>query len=126
MSDSGSKLWFEKASDNLKWAEDNLKDNNFPLVCYLSQQAVELALKGFLYSKGVVPPKSHLLVKLGEVCKENGLDVTEIMVDLAVLSEYYLEARYPDELNRDLDNENLAKEALSKAKKVVDVVSSSL
>jgi len=44
--------WLDKAGDNLKWAKDNLEDENYPLVCFLTQQAVELALKGFMYKRG--------------------------------------------------------------------------
>jgi HEPN domain-containing protein len=58
------KLWFKKADDNLKWASDNLIDGNYSLVCFLSQQAVELTLKGYLYLKEVIPVKTHSLVNL--------------------------------------------------------------
>ena len=70
------KLWFKKADDNLLWAEDNLDDGFYPLVCFLTQQAVELALKGFLYKKEVIAPKSHKLIDIYKVCEESGLKLS--------------------------------------------------
>lgn len=125
MSDS-YKLWFEKAKENLKWAEDNLRGDNFPLVCYLSQQSAELVLKGFLYFKNTIPPKTHQLVRLEEECRRAGLNVQVLQESLAVLTEYYLESRYPDELSGDLDNKEIASQALVYAKEVFEEVSSEL
>lgn len=44
--------WLSRSEDNLKWARDNLSLGNWPLVGFLSQQAVELLLKGYLYVVG--------------------------------------------------------------------------
>ena len=52
-------LWFGRVKDNLLWADSAFKDGYFPLVCFLSQQAIELALKGFCYLKKKIPPKTH-------------------------------------------------------------------
>lgn len=60
------RVWIDKSEENLKWAKDNLKSGNHPLVCYLSQQAVELLLKGYIYSNNKVPPKTHQLIRLAK------------------------------------------------------------
>ena len=107
------KLWFTKADDNLKWASDNLIDGNYSLVCFLSQQAVELVLKGYLYLKETIPMKTHSLVNLSEICMRQGLELSEgIIKDLNILTDYYFESRYPDMLDINLDNEKVAQEAL--------------
>lgn len=117
-------LWFKKADDNLKWASDNLIDGNYLLVCFLSQQAAELVLKGYLYLKEIIPIKTHNLVNLSEICTRQGLELSEeIIKDLNILTDYYFESRYPDMLDIDLDNEKVAKEALESAKKIVERVS---
>lgn len=115
--------WVEKAADNLKWAEDNLKIGNFPLVCYLSQQSVELLLKGHLYKLGKIPPKVHNLIALAKECEKSGLNIDDFINDLATLSEYYFQSRYPDNLQEELNNKEAASQALDKARKIFDLVS---
>lgn len=121
------KLWFSKADDNLKWASDNLVGGNYPLVCFLSQQAVELVLKGYLYLKETIPAKTHSLVNLSEICIRQGLELSEEIIEyLNILSDYYFESRYPDILDINLDNKKVAQEALESAKKIVEKVKNSI
>ena len=121
------KLWFKRADDNLKWASDNLIDGNYSLVCFLSQQAAELVLKGYLYLKEIVPTKTHSLVNLSEICMRQGLKFSEEIIKyLNILTDYYFESRYPDMLDIDLDNEKVAKEALESAKKIVEKIKTSI
>ncbi|MEK7498178.1 MAG: HEPN domain-containing protein [Patescibacteria group bacterium] len=115
-------VWFEKAKDNLRWAEDNLKAGNYPLVCYLSQQAVELLLKGYIYKQDKIPSKTHSLVILAKNAEEVGLKISDIIKDLAILSEYYFQSRYPDSLNKDLNNQGVAKRAVEKTERIFKAV----
>ena len=115
-------IWIGKSKDNLKWAEDNLKIGNYPLVCYLAQQSTELLLKGCLYFKNQVPPKTHNLLFLSKKCEELGFDLKEVEVKLATLTEYYAESRYPDTLNTELDSLKIAGEALDVAKEIQELV----
>ncbi len=121
------KLWLDKSEDNLLWAKASLKDGFYPLVCFLSQQAAELVLKGYLYLKEVVPEKTHNLVNLSEICMKKGLELPDAAINqLDILTDYYFESRYPDMLNIDLDNEETAKEALEFAKEIVGVIKKQL
>jgi HEPN domain-containing protein len=122
MVDQPHLLWVSKARDNLKWASDNLPLTNFPLVCFLSQQAVELLLKGLIYSKKQIPPKTHNLVRLENVCAELGFDLKQHQEDLALLSEFYFETRYPDEVLSELNEQAVAEKALKSAKSIFDKV----
>ena len=116
-------LWLQKSEENLNWAEDNLKLSNFGLVCYLSQQAVELLLKGYIYSRDKIPPKTHQLVRLADIVKKLGLkEIDRLLPKLATLSEYYFESRYPDELREELGTEEVAGKALQAAREISDVV----
>ena len=121
------KLWLKKADDNLKWASDNLVTGNYSLVCFLSQQAAELVLKGYLYLKETIPTKTHSLVNLSEICMRQGLELPEDIIKcLNILTDYYFESRYPDMLDINLDDEKVAKEALESAKKIVEKVKTSI
>jgi HEPN domain-containing protein len=112
---SDYKKWLQASEDNLKWAKDNLEDGNYPLVCFLSQQTIELLLKGFIYSKNKIPPKTHNLVRLAHYCKKLGMEVEDILPKLALLSEYYFTSRYPDEFDEKLKNKQTAVSAFKKA-----------
>ena len=114
----GYKLWKNKAVDNLKWANDNFKLGNYALVCYLAQQAIELLLKGYIYSKNKIPPRTHNLLRLSKICSELGLNLSGFTQELAVLSEYYFETRYPDHPERDTDNRDIALEALEFSREI--------
>ena len=117
------KDWITKSEDNIKWSIDNLKDQNYVLVCFLCQQAVEIILKGFLYFKDEVPPKIHDLLKLVNICKKLGLNIDDEQIPkLATLAEYYMKSRYPDMLDSNLDNKVLAEEALEFAQEIIKTV----
>lgn len=91
-------VWVNQAEENLKWARDNLELANYSLVGVLAQQAVELILKGYLYARRKVPSKTHNLLRLMEESKKLGLSLDrDFSEELAELSEFYFDARYPDE-----------------------------
>ena len=50
--------------------------------------------------------------------EKSGLKIKGLLPKLAVLSEYYLESRYPDQLNVDLNDRRIAVEALEAARKI--------
>lgn len=117
------KLWISKANDNLLWAKDNLKSGYYPLVCFLCQQAIELVFKGYLYKTEIVPPKIHNLVSLYKTCEKSKLTLSnEEINSLDKLTDYYFESRYPDSIEIELNNKELAEEALKFAQKIVKSV----
>lgn len=117
------KSWLQKAEDNLKWAEDNFYDGFYPLVCFLVQQAIELSLKGFLYKKEIIAPKSHKLLDIYKICEKSGRKLSaEQNKQLDVITDYYFESRYPDMENQNLNNKSVAQDGLFAAKKIVDEV----
>ncbi|MDR1110814.1 MAG: HEPN domain-containing protein [Deltaproteobacteria bacterium] len=59
-----AKKWFDKAKEDLRVASlllNEIDNISIDISCYLSQQATEKALKGYLISQGVNPPKIHNL-----------------------------------------------------------------
>jgi len=104
--------WVNRAKDFLKWSKDNYKEENYPLVCYLCQQSVELLLKGWLYKLEIVPPKTHMLLRLSKLLGEKNIDLSELSEELSRLSEYYFESRYPGDETIVALGEEYAKQAL--------------
>ena len=117
------KDWISKSEDNIKWSIDNLKDENYILVCFLCQQAIEIILKGYCYFKDTVPPKIHDLLKLVTICTKLGLVLDDNQIpEISKVAEYYMHSRYPDMLDPTLDNKDIASEALEIAQKTVKSV----
>ena len=111
--------WLNRSSDLLKWSEDNFKLENYPLVCYLTQQSIELLLKGLIYKQDKIPPKSHNLVRLAKLAK---IDTNKLIEELTILSEYYFESRYPDSFREELNNKAIAQKALNYANKIRQIL----
>ncbi len=88
--------WLRFADEDLDTAERLLLDEaSIPRhVCWLSQQAVEKALKGGLVSAEIAFPFRHDLDVLRNLLPA-GWDVKQQHPDLAELTEWAVEARYP-------------------------------
>jgi HEPN domain-containing protein len=58
---SEPEAWFRKAEHDLLSAANNMASAETPWdhVCFNAQQAAEKYLKGFIVSRGGVPPKTH-------------------------------------------------------------------
>jgi len=61
----------------------------------LSQQLAEKCLKAYLAENNLRVPKIHQLEKLLGECKKISLDFNKLNEEAVVLSEYYIESRYP-------------------------------
>ena len=93
------------------------------LICNLAQQAVEKMLKAFLIAQDSVPPKTHDLNQLCELCEAFDERFGDIAPQCSSLTKYGVMARYPFELEI-LDDETGM--ALARAEKVLRFVVSIL
>ncbi len=90
------KEWFDKAKDDELSIEAILKEKGAPsTVCFLSQQIGEKYLKAFLVFNRKTFPKIHHLDRLLELCIGINSDFQELKADVILLSDYYIETRYP-------------------------------
>jgi HEPN domain-containing protein len=91
-----AKEWFLKAQDDEQSAEVLLKEKGSPnTICFLSQQAAEKYLKGYLAFKTREFPKIHDLDRLTKICREIDPAFKQITDDAKFLSLFYIAARYP-------------------------------
>ena len=92
--DEASK-WLRYAKEDLNTAQVLLEDECVPRhICWLAQQSVEKALKSIFVFLQVDFPRSHDLDLLRNLLPE-GWAVKTIKADLAALSEWAVESRYP-------------------------------
>jgi HEPN domain-containing protein len=110
--------WMEKALDDLEIAEEILP-NHPGGSTFHSQQAAEKALKALLIAIGMRPPKTHRIELLLELLEREGIKTDEIRHSKPEnLSDYAVEARYPDFEEEPTEEE--AHEALKIAREVVE------
>lgn len=97
MSKNDVLYWLNLAQYNLETSEAMLKSERYIYVLFTSQQALEKVLKAAVvkFTKKF-PPRIHDLTRLAEIAN---LKLEEKQKDfLAKLSFYYLESRYPEEI----------------------------
>ena len=86
--------WLRYAKEDLHAAEAGLAESIPRHTCWLSQQAAEKSLKAALVLAGVDFPFRHDLDSLRNLLPD-GWSVKELLPDLAELTEWAVEARYP-------------------------------
>ena len=91
------KSWVDASRYDLETARALLKSRRYLYVLFMCQQAIEKILKACATAKtGEFPPRIHNLTRLGELV---ALDFTEEERKLLErLSLYYLQSRYPPEI----------------------------
>ncbi len=91
--------WLSMACGDLATAEAGLADWRVPArnVAFHAQQTVEKSLKAALIFDGKTAPKMHDLDQLRDRLS-TGWRVRKTHPDLARLSQYAVEARYPDDV----------------------------
>jgi HEPN domain-containing protein len=114
--------WVIYGENDFKAAKENFKLGNFPLVCYLCQQTAEKFLKAFLISKGVKPPRTHLLQELADRCQKVNPNFKRIKNYAKKLEEYYIPTRYPVGVNLSDYTKAEAQSALNLAKIIIDFI----
>ena len=114
-----SKQWVAKARNDLLNADNNLKAEEIPYdtVCFHCQQASEKLLKAFLTAKRETPPVTHDLILLLEKVLPLNSEAEGLRDDLATLTPYAVEIRYPDDLF--MPSEEDAREARDAAGRVL-------
>ena len=112
--------WLRYAKEDLNTAEVLFRDDCISRhICWLAQHSVEKALKSIFVFLQVDFPRSHDLDLLRNLIPEGwSVGVTE--VDLAALSEWAVESRYPGDWPDATPND--AKAALEHARIILDLV----
>lgn len=112
--------WIKYGKNDFKVAKENFNLGNFPFVCYLCQQTVEKFLKAFLISRGVKPPRTHLLRELIDNCQKIDASFSKFKNYAKKLEEYYIPTRYPIGMGLSHFTKNEAQIALNLAQKIIN------
>lgn len=92
--------WLERAKQDLKMLGiissegfEGIEDS----FCYISHQAAEKLLKAFIVKQEQAAPRSHDLLFLLGKCIKYERSWSKLTDVLAILNEYAVSARYPDD-----------------------------
>jgi len=66
-------------------------------ICFHAQQSAEKYLKAVLVSRRVYFPKTHDLVFLNQLCEQSGILSGFAVEDVALLTDFAVQVRYPGE-----------------------------
>jgi HEPN domain-containing protein len=93
--------WFKFADDDIDTVLllKEMRPQHFEIICYHCEQSVEKYLKGFLVSKDQMPPKTHDLTNLCNLCSEYDGTFTDLLSQCSYLKQFGVQPRYPKELN---------------------------
>ncbi len=94
-----ARRWLQCSGEDLEVAETLVRDPELTprAACFHAQQAGEKALKAALIASGIDFPRIHNLNSLRNLLRE-GWSIKDAGADLAALSEWAVEARYPGDL----------------------------
>jgi len=103
--------WIKYSNRDFDTAE-HLLNNMFPapleIICYLSQQSAEKALKAFWINMNIDPPKTHDLTLLNNTCIKYDKLFIELMDICTRLTHYSSQPRYPLEMEITIEKAKLA------------------
>jgi len=113
---SDPKEWLNRARSNLERAAVPTPHSYLEDLCFDAQQAAEKAIKAVLLSRAIRFPYIHDLDELLELTRAAGIEVTSVVEQAGLLSQYAVAARYPGIAREVTDEQH--KQALSIAEAV--------
>lgn len=84
--------WWKQAERDIVSAENSLKARDFYVSAFMSQQAIEKALKALFIQEKQELIKTHSVSKIGKLLNLPA----EILIKISSLEDVYQETRYPD------------------------------
>jgi HEPN domain-containing protein len=114
--------WFDKGDADIEFARLGFGETeHFGQVCFLSQQAIEKYLKGFLVAKAKVPKRIHSISALIKECVKLDRRFSKFAESSKTIDSYYIPTRYPVGLPHDFSKSD-GKKAISIADEIIELV----
>lgn len=118
----GAMRWLEQSRHDARAADVNRRERHPDIVCFVSQQAAEKALKAFFHQLGersVIGSSVYLSCKKWPTYKGE----LSILVDICKeLDRYYIPTRYPNALPGGIPHEVFTEEDPRQALKMLEQV----
>ena len=114
-----AKEWLRYAKSDFKTASHmfyNVDPKEIEISCYHAHQCAEKSLKAFLIAKNIEPPRTHDLVELNFLCKNQESGFMSMQQQCIFLNPYGVHVRYPNELGVD---DTITKQAIKNSEKIL-------
>ena len=114
--------WIEIADSDFAAAQhmaNTMRPTPYEIICFHCQQAAEKYLKWVLVLHDIDPPKIHDLEELEKFCENINSQFKTLYEKCAVLTEYAVHSRYPEE--KQLEKHDMDR-ALEYAKSIMEFV----
>jgi HEPN domain-containing protein len=116
------KRWLRHAEEDLEAAQSLLDAEKYYMVCFVSQQVAEKALKAYLYAQGEEFLFSHSVWKLCQLSSNYDKEFSGLRTKVKNLDIYYVEARYPNSLDSGIPAEFFEEKDATQARKMAEEV----
>ena len=121
-----ARRWFEQAYEDLISTRILFNNQRYYLVCFMSQQIAEKALKAVIYYNKETLVLGHSVKKLSDWAGKFDKKFKNLGNNISILDSYYIPARYPNVLPEgipaEIFNERAAKSALDLAEETIQIV----
>ena len=117
-----AKEWFDRGRDNFLFAKAGFKETNIARdAYYLSHQAAEKYLKGYLVLNVIEPDRTHDLSQILEECMKIDNQFSELAEECKFLYDFFSPVRYPGGALENFDEE-AGKKAITSAEEIIDFI----
>lgn len=121
-----AKRWFNQAFEDLKSTKILFENKRYYLVCFLSQQIAEKALKSVIYFNNEDLVIGHSVKILADWAGQFDVIFKKLGEKISILDSYYIPTRYPnglpDGIPAEVFNEKAAQGALDLAEETIKIV----
>ncbi|KPJ48310.1 MAG: hypothetical protein AMJ41_05185 [candidate division Zixibacteria bacterium DG_27] len=127
---SEAKIWFRQAESNYRFLSVAKKSESYDLVCFLSQQVAEEALKAYLFCQGREETSTHAITELCQIASKYDDEFLQLKSQIESLNYFNIVVNHSNPIESGLPSTFFsqadAEKAITTAKEVLDFVKSRL
>ena len=116
-----AKRWYDQSREDLKSAKILLDNERYYMVCFVSQQIAEKALKSVIYLNKEDLVLGHSIKKLADWAGQYDDTFKELGKEIAILDSYYIPTRYPNGLPDSIPAEVFSSSSAQKTYKLAKI-----
>jgi len=123
---SEARIWFRQAESNHKFLSVAKKSESYDLVCFLSQQVAEEALKAYLFCQGKEETSTHVITELCQIASKYDEGFLQLKNEIEALNYFNIVVNHSNPVESALPSTFFsradAEKAIATAKEVLDFV----
>jgi HEPN domain-containing protein len=125
-SNSEAQIWFRQAQSNYRFLSVAKKSESYDLVCFLSQQVAEEALRAYLVCHGKDETSTHAVMELCEIASQYDEGFLQLKNEIEALNYFNIVVKHSNPVESAIPgtffSQADAEKAIVTAKEVLDFV----